>query len=289
MTEDFDSNLIRNTNKRIIADNPQYKEVISELHKIEHFISNLGFLSFGQTFICCGSYVFSLQKVMASVELTIGSIISCCESACVADANTLLRKYRDDLFFYLYVSVYNSICNLEKDEAKQSRMQKQISNWLENSMSELHIGDVMREIGTSPEIKEAVKKYKLQSFFCDLGKRLNNFVHSNGYEYYNLSVSIYTEDDLLKELKRLLDDTRFITVTFLFLLVLCSPLSVMSTDYIDYLEFKEIPPKGSQYWVAPFVENFFVKNIDLINENCMDYLRENTIMQFKGEGDMERE
>lgn len=36
-----------------------------------------------------------------------GSMIACCESVCIADVNTLLRRYRDDLFFYFYVSLYN--------------------------------------------------------------------------------------------------------------------------------------------------------------------------------------
>ena len=48
--------------------------------------------------------------IATSCELTADSIISCCESGCMADAYSLLRKYRDDLFFYLYIVVC-SACN----------------------------------------------------------------------------------------------------------------------------------------------------------------------------------
>lgn len=54
----------------------------------------------------------------------------------------------------------------------------------------------------------------------------------------------------------------------------------MSEDYIDCLELNLTPPKDSQYWVASFVERFVKENISLIDTNCLDYLRENTIMQF---------
>ena len=35
-----------------------------------------------------------------------------------------------------------------------------------------------------------------------------------------------------------------------------------------------------QYWVAPFIEQFILENINLIDENCYKYLLENTYMQF---------
>jgi len=69
-------------------------------------------------------------------------------------------------------------------------------------------------------------------------------------------------------------------MTFLFLLILCSPLSIMSTDYIDYLECGQTPPNDSQYWVAPFIEQFISEHSNLIDENCYKYLIENTSMQF---------
>ena len=81
-------------------------------------------------------------------------------------------------------------------------------------------------------------------------------------------------------MEALLKDMRFITITFLFLLTLISPLSIMSTDYVDYLDCNETPPEGSQYWVAPFIVRFFQENSDLISENCLNYLRENTPMVF---------
>lgn len=54
----------------------------------------------------------------------------------------------------------------------------------------------------------------------------------------------------------------------------------MSTDYIDALDFGEVPEEGSQYWVAPFVSDFINKNGKLLDENCKEYLKEITGMEI---------
>lgn len=125
-----------------------------------------------------------------------------------------------------------------------------------------------------------IKKYRLKSFFDRVGNRLNNYVHSNGVAYYNRSVIGYKSGELQSEMKMILDDMNFITVSFLFLLTLCSPITIMSTDYVDSLDLNIEPPEGSQYWVAPFIVDFYKKNLDLIDKSCIDYLRENTPMEF---------
>ena len=53
----------------------------------------------------------------------------------------------------------------------------------------------------------------------------------------------------------------------------------MSTDYIDYLEVGQTPPEGSQYWVAPFVVNFLKNNVEMIDKNCYEYLKDNIMFE----------
>ena len=280
--ESTDSNLtVRQANARFVKQDPECQQVVSKLKEIEKFLESFGFLTFGRDFVFGTSgqktIFFSLENVMTSLELTMGSVIACCESACIADANTLLRKYRDDLFFYLYISVYNSHYKYSK---KGKPMADQIMRWLNNDLSDFQIGEVLKAIGTVPQLRDAVLKYNLRESFQEIGDTLNNYVHSNGYAYYNRNVNTYKENELTVELRALEEKVRYLTVVFLLLLIFCSPLSVMSEDYIDYLDLNERPPDGSQYWVAPFVEQFVKENISLIDANCLDYLRENTLMQF---------
>lgn len=272
---------IRQANTRLVKQNSECQQAINKLREIEKFLEKFGFLTFGRDFVFEGTgqrtILFSLDKVMTSLELTMGSVIVCCESACIADANTLVRKYRDDLFFYLYISVYKS---LDKHSEKAKSMLTNITKWLNNDLSNFHIDRVLKAIASAPQLSDAVMKYNLKESFQKIGAALNSYVHSNGYAYYNRNANAYRENELSAELRKLEEKVRYMTIIFLLLLVLCSPVSVMSTDYIDYLEVNETPPENSQYWVAPFVDQFIKENISLIDMNCLDYLRENTMMQL---------
>lgn len=96
-----------------------------------------------------------------------------------------------------------------------------------------------------------------------------------------MNINKYKNGEFLNALQSLTEDMRLITVTFLFLLTLCSPLSIMANDLLDYLECGLTPPEGAQYWVAPFIVEFFKNNLDLIDESCRKYLRDNTYMEFE--------
>lgn len=274
--------MIRQANAKFVEQNSECQQVINKLREIEKFLERFGFLTFGRDFVFGASgqktIFFPMNKVMTSLELTMGSVIACCEAACVADANTLLRKYRDDLFFYLYISVYNS---LDKHSEKAKFMATKITKWLNNDLADFQISQVLKAIATTPQLIDAVLKYNLKESFQKIGGTLNNYVHSNGYAYYNRNSNTYRDGELASELGELLYKARYMTVIFLLLLIISSPWSVMSEDYIDYLDVNEIPPKNSQYWVAPFVDHFIKENISLIDANCLDYLRENTMMQFQ--------
>ena len=278
---DYGESSIRRLNQQIVAQDAGCQKKIAEMRAIEKFLGDFGVLSLGRDFVFCGRHTFSSQMISTASELTAGSIVSCCESGCIADAYSLLRKYRDDMFFYLYIVAYNTCNKSNHKSPADNQMEANIERWINNDLNDLHIGTVLQAIGQSPQANDAVQKYNLKSYFDALGDRLNNYVHSNGVAFYNRNANAYQGDALQKQLEMLLKDMRFITITFLFLLTLCSPLSIMSTDYVDCLDCNMTPPDGSQYWVAPFVTAFFKSNIDLIDESCIKYLQENTLMEFE--------
>ena len=271
---------LRYSNMRYILQHNDYQNKVQKLKDIEQFISNFSYLSFGRDFIMCHNNTLSLRTIVISLELTAGSIVSCSQFGCLADANSLLRKYRDDMFFYLYLIVYEESKNVNSSELNTTTMADNIERWIKNNLSNLQIGDVLKAIAQSPTTKEAVRNYKLKTYFDQLGARLNNYVHSNGVKFYNRNVISYNGHELLEQLNSLVTDMRFITINFLFLLSLCAPHFIMSTEYVDDLDCGLTPPDGSQYWVAPFIVDFFKENLHLIDKSCIDYLRDNTPMEF---------
>ncbi len=277
--EDIDDN-IRSINNQIIKKNADCQKSIDNLKQLEEFLSSMGFLSFGRDYIVCNKKIFSLQVVITSLELTMGSIISCCENACIADAYTLMRKARDDLFFYLYILVYDSLLKSGDKTENLKKMENTITRWCRNELKNFNIGQVLQGIENADYLRSVVEKYNLKKSFDEIGKHLNNYVHGNGHRFYNKNANIYSHDELAIEYNNIVKNAKYITIVFLFLLILCAPHLIMSEDYIDYLEFNEMPPEGSQYWVAPFIEKFIKENIALIDTNCLYYLKNNTVMHF---------
>lgn len=270
---------IRRLNSEIVCADERCQKAIASIKEIEKLLIQFGFLSFGRDFVMAKSKVVSLQRISTSLELTMGSIISCCESGCIADANALLRKYRDDIFFYLYIMDYDSMYKLGVNSEGLLDMEKQIDLWLKNNLRNLKINKVLKTIASSPSLTDAVNTYNLEASFDEMGRKLNNHVHSNGYWYYNQNANAYERGALASKMASIADDAKYITVVFLFLLILCSPLSVMSEDYIDALECNKTPPEGSQYWVAPFIQEFIRENLSMIDENCIEYLKAHSNME----------
>jgi len=122
---------------------------------------------------------------------------------------------------------------------------------------------------------------QLKDSFDKLADKLNNYVHSNGYRFYNESYNrLDVKNKIKEECKEFGEAAIFITISFLFLVVLIKPLLIMSSDYTDYLDVGDTPPDGSQYWVAPFVSDFLNNHKNVLDDKCDSYLREKTGMQI---------
>ena len=114
-------------NRRKIEKNQGFIHLNETLLEIRDFLYGLGFLSFGRDIhVLRRMGAVTGNGILDSVARTMESIRYCCLNANFADAYTLLRKYRDDLFFYLYISAYKSLG--ENSEQKKS-MATQIAKW----------------------------------------------------------------------------------------------------------------------------------------------------------------
>lgn len=258
--------------------------LIDILRNVRDFIDNLSNLAFGRDIPFYRKVGFADANInLRSAARTLESIRYCCKNANFADAYTLLRKYRDDLFYYLYllsvsdnsdITEYVDVGHLKKEE-------KDIWDWAHNQQENLYISEVLKYIAFHSAAKEAVHEFGLKELFDELADKLNDYVHSNGYKFYNRPYQMLNSH---REVRNLCNDfcnsTLTITITFLFLTILIRPLVVMSTDYTDYLEVGDIPPDNSEYWVAPFVSDFLTKYKDLLDEKCIIYLRKQTKMEI---------
>ena len=261
-----------------VEDNKECMNIINSIDDILKFIDDFKFLLFGRDIIMCDKYIFSLQNLLNSSLMTLENIKTCCVKFTLADAYTLLRKYRDDLFFCLYLISFDSMQKIG-DTKKAEYMKEKILKWCNNNLTGLYIGDILTAIYKSDiQVSVAIKRFKLKEAFDSIATRLNNYVHGNGWIFYNSNIISYDEDAVRKELEDITRDIKYVSIVFIFLLILCSPGYVMATDYIDYLEANEVPPENSQYWVPPFVKDFLCDNLNMIHNECYEFLKNNTCM-----------
>lgn len=140
---------------------------------------------------------------------------------------------------------------------------------------------VLKCIASHPSARKAVKEFQLKDSFDKLADKLNNYVHSNGHRFYNESYArLVTKNKIKEECKEFGEAAIYITISFLFFVVLINPLLIMSYDYTDYLDVGDTPPDGSQYWVAPFVSDFLDNHKNVLDDRYVSCLREKTGMQI---------
>lgn len=270
-------------NRSVIKENSSFQELNTLLEETRNFMYEMSFLVYGRDNIVLHKVgVISGNQILDSVSRTAESIRYCCLNANFADAYSLLRKYRDDSFYYIYMLAvgdktdfmkYVELKDLGKDE-------RNICDWIRNQQNDVYIGTIFKAIASS-SAGEAIKKYKLKDAFDKLALKLNNFVHSNGQLYYNFSYQrMDTHSNISKYCKEFGETITYITMSFLMVLVLIRPGLIMSEDYIDYLDCGDTPPDGSQYWVASFVSEYVSRHKGILDEKFDEYLRSVTGMQI---------
>lgn len=270
-------------NKHFFSSDCEWQKLLSEFESAKHFIDTLGFLSFGKDMgiirSAGGFRPVHINSILQSAAQTLQSMIACSEYGNIADVHVLLRKLRDDLFFYLYVIVACRNNDILSSDAL-SKQEKYISAWVENRLSRLNIAEVINDITSAGECVELVERFSLKDELKQIGYTLNNYTHGNGNLYYNRLYTHYKEDEIRSVSTELIHMLNYILITFVFLLVLLSPGCIMAPDYLDALDFSMTPEENSQYWVAPFVSEFIEKHKDLLGETALEYLRTATQMEI---------
>ena len=91
-------------NRNGVSLNQDFIALIDLLTQIRDFLSELGYLAFGRDMpVFRQTGAVNGNIILDSATRTMESIRFCCMNVNFADAYSLLRKYRDDLFYYVYL------------------------------------------------------------------------------------------------------------------------------------------------------------------------------------------
>lgn len=276
----------------------QFSNLISDNGHIISFISNEVYLELNTILI-------------DSSANTLKSIKYCCSIGCFSDANTLVRKIRDDLLLYIYlleiinsrkvfdtnssnnISSENTHTEIERlvEGLNTTRVNKKIKDdekiliaWCTNTINELpnnlqrKLGftDYMNRIKQNTLVSNIIETYDLNSYWNKLSLKLNNYVHNNGKEYTKRNIVKIGPNvkSLLEEINK---NVSLVSSFFIVLIIMVDPRLISSSDLIDYLDSGQEPPDNCQYWVAPFIQEFIDNKIVKLHPEIKQYLIDKNI------------
>ena len=129
-------------NRSVIKENSSFQELNTLLEETRNFMYEMSFLAYGRdNIVLLKVGVISGNQILDSESRTAESIRYCCLNANFADAYSLLRKYRDDVFYYIYMLTvgdktdfmkYVELKDLGKDESN-------IYDWIRNQQNSLFL------------------------------------------------------------------------------------------------------------------------------------------------------
>lgn len=210
-------------------------------------MSVLTFLTLGTKALCnIDTYVYS------SMQGTLESMRTIMIAGRINDAYALLRKYHDSAVINVYSNLY-----LHNNFSIENFIVEKINNWLQGNeklpeyrvMSQyIRASEVLKPIN---DVLSADDRYKI------LRDRCNDHTHYNFYRHAMLNDNeIYIKDRGFW-LDQYSVDVRDIFILHLGYIFFLNDHYMRSSDYMDALDCGMQPEDGSEYWVAPYIQETF--------------------------------
>ena len=296
--------------KKTIENSDEFKKFTEEYNENINFLnsfSNLIFYNGRIISIFSENHMYSVSTILIDNSIkTLNSIKLCCSIGSFTDANTLLRKLRDDLILYVYIlNVVNNRKVFVEEDIKNLKTENQddffesFSNlrfnpefddneraviaWLGNLVlqesgsvkNRLSFENYMKYLKQNGNINKILQDYNLQDYWETLRRRLNNYIHNNGIQFTSHNLIKEFDSQLEIHLKNINIRTSYVVTFFLVLVIMTESTLISSTDMMDYLNCDEEPPEGCQYEIAPFIQNFLDEKVVKIHPELKQFLRDN--------------
>ncbi len=263
------------SNKTKIMNNKKCVEIIAKINQTSSFLNNLSNSFFGRTFIFAGKTI-DCSKLIDSANYTLRNTIECSKRYCLSDAMTLLRKFKDDLWFILYALTFKEKNN---ELGSENAIIKKMNKWFNNTLRWLTAEEVIRDVFSINELDKLDEKFNVKNSLKDMAQQMDNYVHSNGLYYYN-NLIFNIDEKIISNLNLIKKIAVNNVVFFLIILAVRFPYCLSSSDYEVFSDIGITPPCGCQYWLAPYIDDFLKTNKEVVDENIKYFLVNNSCMDF---------
>lgn len=269
--------------RKTINRNEKYKEFERLFNVLIDFMWSLSYLISWNghviTMVTEGKKFILQTELIDSAVRTLYSIKICSQNGNISDVNTLIRKYRDDIFLFLYfIEASNNYSMLDE---KTTTHEKNAAKWIENKLDSLHISAILKYLADNKIVAEVIDKHNLRKTWDVIGTNLNNYVHNNGISYTLLNYRYFDKKGIHRFTQDIILKIEYITVIFMIILILINPPYISSSDYVDALTVGIEPEDSSQYNIAPFIQEFINDTIKKVNPQLTKFLIDNVYMKLE--------
>jgi hypothetical protein len=238
--------------------------------------------------------------------VTLENIKSCCGNGGFADANSLVRRLRDDLLLYVYIlAVINQRKPFTEESLQNFKMETiddlvesfeslevnsnmnddetAVEAWLTNTMEnmpkkikmKLGFSNYMQFLRKDENVENILTRYKLEDYWLTLTDKLNNYMHSNGIKFA-LDNNVRSNDKNIEiYFNNINIRVSYIMSLFLVLITMIESALLCSGDIEDYLNMGEDPPEDCQYEIAPFIQEYLDYKVSAMHPELKQYLKDN--------------
>jgi len=295
-----------------VENSEEFKFFSNELEKniffLESFASHILYSGKVITFISDKKVNILNPILLQSCCKTLKNINYCCSTGSFSDANTLIRKFRDDLLLYAFIldsstkrNVFKSdeLNKLDLSNTKNftqsflsltidttlSMDETAVAAWFENSVDQLSaknrrrlsFDNYMTYLEQDDRIKQILKDYKLEKYWTTLTTKLNDYVHNNGIKFTSHNLISLPNINLEVFLNNINFRISYILTFFLILILMIDSTLIRSDDMMDYLENDIPPPEDLQYDIAPFIQEYIDEKVVALHPELKQYLKDNNI------------
>ncbi len=234
--------------------------------------SVMGWITQGTT----GTIINIDSRVFSSIQGTLKSIKDILANGRINDSYALLRKLHDSMIINIYTNLY-----LDDNFSIENFVVDKINDWLHGKEKLPEYRIMSGYIRKSEKLTEINKLLYKDSRYGKIRSRCNDHTHYNFYQYLllnNNQIFLKNRITFLNAFSKDLENLFILHLSYLFYL---KDQYMMSSDYADSMDLGLTPEEGSQYFVAPFVQEIFDKVIKKDRMDLAIAIKNNTAMMLK--------
>lgn len=248
-------------------------KVFDEINKYSSFYEDLSDSVF--SFYPLGtSSLFNIDSYLfTSIKGTLESIHDILKKGHINDSYALLRKYHDSAI----INVYSNLFLNDNFSLENLRVVK-IDDWIKGKEKLPDFKSMMKYITSSAKLVKINRLIEKDDLYKNLRSRCNDHTHYNIYYYLLLNdneVYIKNRSEVLDVFLKDLRDIFILHFSYLFYI---NNHYMASSDYGDSFDLGLEPEEGSQYYVAPFIQNMFDDVIKKYRIDLAEEIKTNSCM-----------